>query len=119
MLFTPHPAEHSTKLRLTINNTTLSTDKTIKILGLTFDSRHTFAKHIQNTTDKAKNTTKIIKALTTTHWGKSKETLLSTYTAITRTTLEYGNTIWSPIISDTNTKKTTNRTKYSAAYHHR
>ena len=80
-------------------------DKSIKILGLTFNPRHTFTKHIQNTTEKATNTTKILKVLTTTHWGKSKETLLSTYTAITRTTLEYRSTIWSLIISDTNTNK--------------
>ena len=45
ILFTPHTAEHSTKLRLTINNTTLPTDKNIEIL-LTVDTRYTFAKHI-------------------------------------------------------------------------
>ena len=96
MLFTQHPAEHSTKLRLAINNITLPMDKTIKILGLTFNPLHTFAKHVQNTTDKARNTTEILKVLTTTHWRKYKETLLilSTYTAINRTTLKYGSTIW-------------------------
>ena len=30
------------------------------------------------------------------------ETLLKTYTAITRTTVDYGSSIWLPIISDTN-----------------
>ena len=47
----------------------------------------------------------ILKALTTTHWGKSKETLNITYKAITRPILEYASTIWSPIISNTNMNK--------------
>ena len=44
----------------------------------------------------------IMKALTTTHWGKSKGTLNITYKAINRPILEYASTIWSPIISNTN-----------------
>ena len=46
-----------------------------------------------------------MKALITTHWGKSKETLNITYKAITRPILEYASTIWSPIISNTNMNK--------------
>ena len=47
----------------------------------------------------------IMKALTTTHWGKSKETLNITHKAITRPILEYASAIWSPIISNTNMNK--------------
>ena len=46
-----------------------------------------------------------MKALTTTHWGKSKETLNITYKTIVRPILKYASTIWSPIISNTNTNK--------------
>ena len=46
-----------------------------------------------------------MKALTTTHWGKSKETLNITYKTITRPILEYASTIWSPNISNTNMNK--------------
>ena len=45
-----------------------------------------------------------MKALTT-HWGKFKETLNITYKTIVRPILEYASTIWSPIISNTNTNK--------------
>ena len=76
-----------------------------KILGLALDPKLTYSKHIQNTTLKAKQTMHIMKALTTTHWGKSKETLNITYKAITRPILEYASTIWSPIISNTNMNK--------------
>jgi len=40
-----------------------------------------------------------------TSWGLQNETLLATYKTIARPVLEYGNTIWSPIISDMNLQK--------------
>ena len=73
-LFTPDPTEYNTTLTLQINNTTLPTNKEPKILGLTPDPKLTYSKHIQNTTQKAKQTIHIMKALTTTHWRKSKIT---------------------------------------------
>ena len=56
-------------------------------------------------TTKAKQTLNILKALTSTKWVKQKELFVSTFKAITRPVLEYENTIWSPIISNTNIKK--------------
>ena len=46
-----------------------------------------------------------MKALTTTQWGNTKETLNITYKTITRPILEYASTIWSAIISNTNMNK--------------
>ena len=43
MLFTSQPAEHSTKLKLTISNTTLNTNKDLKILGPIYNPKHTFS----------------------------------------------------------------------------
>ena len=98
------PSRALNKTEINYKQYSTSHGKNIKILGLTFDPRHTFAKHMQNTTHKASEEHhKILKSLTTTHRGKSKETILSTYTAINRTKLEYRSTIWSPILSDTNT----------------
>ena len=101
-LFTPYPAEHNTTLTLQINNTIIPTNKEPKILGLTLDPKLTYSKHRQNTTQKAKQTIHIMKTLTTTHWGKSKETLNITYKTVIRPILEYASTIWSLIISNTN-----------------
>ena len=47
----------------------------------------------------------MLKALTTAHWGKAKETLLTTYKTITLPLIEYANTVWSPNTSDTNINK--------------
>jgi len=78
-LFTPDPAEYNTKLNLKINNQTIPTNKNPKILGLTLDPKLNFSKHIETTNDKAKRTIPILKSLTSTTWGKSKETITATY----------------------------------------
>ena len=49
-----------------------------KILGLTLDPKLTYNEHIKQTKTKADKTIKILKALTSTNWGKSKETLTNT-----------------------------------------
>jgi hypothetical protein len=104
-LFTPDPAEYKTILNLTINNTIIPTIKYPKILGLTFDTKLNFGKHAKITKEKADNANKIVKTLTSTSWGKQKETLIATYKAIVRPILEYASPVWSPIISDTNRNK--------------
>src|SRR6187401_2868031 len=48
---------------------------------------------------------KILKALNGTTWGKQKPTLIETYKATVRPIIEYGSTIWSPIIKETNLNK--------------
>ena len=52
----------------------------------------------------------ILKVLTSTKWGKHKETILATYKAITRPVLEYASTIWSPIRNKH--RQTTDSTKH-------
>ena len=104
-LFTPDPAEFSTELTLDIDNIRLPTVKNPKILGLTLDPKLTYNQHIKTTTQKATKTLKVLKALTSTKWGKQKETIINTYKAITRPVLEYASTIWSPIVAPTNINK--------------
>ena len=104
-LFTPDPAEYSTQLTLNIDNVVIPTVKNPKILGLTFDPKLTYNSHISKTSDKARNTLKLLKALTSTKLGKQKETIVATYKAITRPILEYVSTICSPIASTTGITK--------------
>ena len=76
-----------------------------KILGLTLDPKLTYNRHIDLAATKARKTINILKVLTSTKWGKHKETILATYKAITRPVLEYASTIWSPNASKTNIDK--------------
>src|SRR6476619_1238708 len=57
------------------------------------------------TKEKADKSFNVVKALTSTTWGKQKETLIATYKTITQPVIEYGNIFWSAIISDTNLNK--------------
>ncbi|MGK2940486.1 MAG: reverse transcriptase domain-containing protein [Immundisolibacter sp.] len=104
-LFTPDPAEYSTQLTLQINNIPIPTVKNPKILGLTFDPKLNYGEHIKIAQEKANKTTNILKALTSTKWGKQKETITTTYKTICRPILEYASTVWSPIVSNTNINK--------------
>ena len=86
-LLTPDPAKYNTQLGLQIDNTTLPMTTHPKILGLTHDSKLTYNRHIDLAVTKARKTINILKALTSTKWGKHKETILATYKAITRPVL--------------------------------
>src|SRR6267154_1536919 len=101
-LFTSCTREQDVTLNLTINNIIIPTVKTPKILGLTLDPSLSFREHTRITKEKADSSIKILKALTSTSWGKQKETLLATYKTITRPIIEYASTVWSPILSSTN-----------------
>ena len=96
-LLTPDPAEYNKQLGLQIDNTTLPMTTHPKILGLTLDPKLTYNRHIDLAATKARKTLNILKVLTSTKWGKHKETILATYKAITRPVLEYASTIWSPM----------------------
>ena len=104
-LLTPDPAEYNNQLGLQIDNTTLPMTTHPKILGLTLDPKLTYNRHIDLAATKARMTINILKVLTSTKWGKHKETILATYKAITRPVLEYASTIWSPNASETNIDK--------------
>ena len=104
-LSTPDPAEYSTQLTLNIDNVVIPMVKNPKTLGLTFDPNLTYNSHIRKTSEKARNTLKLLKALTSTKWGKQKETIVATYKAITRPILEYASAIWSPIANTTGITK--------------
>ena len=66
-----------------------------KVLGRTLDPKLTYSTHIH--TISLHKPLQIIKIITTTGWGKQKETLMSTYKAA----LEYAFSIWSPLTSST------------------
>src|SRR5437867_1131310 len=104
-LFTSCTREQDATLNLTINNIIIPTVKNPKILGITLDPSLNFGEHTRITKEKADSSIKILKALTSTSWGKQKETLLATYKTLVLPVIEYASTIWSPVISDTNLHK--------------
>ena len=63
VLFTPDLAKYNTTLSLKLYKQTLLTTKHPKILGITLNSKLTFAQHINLTITKAKQTLNILKHL--------------------------------------------------------
>ena len=104
-LFTPDNAQFNLHPQVTINGNLLPLVKTPKILGITFDPKFTFGTHAANVTTKIHRRNNILRSLTGTSWGQSKETILSTYKTIGRSVANYGAPVWSPNLSDTNFKK--------------
>ena len=104
-LMTPDPSEYNKPLNIHINNIPIATTFNPTILGLTFDPKLKYFTHTDNTITKAKKTLNLLKLLTSIYWGKSKETLITTYKTLLLPIIEYANTIWSPIISSTSLNK--------------
>ena len=76
-----------------------------KVLSLTLDPILTYSTHIHNISAQADKPLQMIKALTTTGWGKQEETLMATYKAVMIPALEYVSAIWSPLASSTSIDK--------------
>ena len=114
MLFPPHPAEHSIKPRLTINNTTLPPDKNIKNTRSNIRPRHTFAKqtkHDRQSEDHNKNTKSAHHYALEELQGNTAKHIHCHHQNDTRILKHY-------LITNYNTQQTTNRAKYSVSYHH-
>ena len=69
---------------------------------MTFDPLLTFKHHVSNTKAKVMSRTNVLKALAGSSWGKDKETLLSTYNAISKPILDYCTPIFTLTVSASN-----------------
>ena len=100
-LFTPASSEANVHPQVLVDNQPVKLEKEPKLLGVIFDTMYTFGKHAKYTISKAKSKVNLLKQLAGTQWGQDKETMLLTYKAVGRSTLEYGAPIWAPALSDT------------------
>ena len=103
--FTPDTKEAKIHPNITLKGTALPLEKTPKLLGVTFDTMHTFTHHVKATITKGKKRNSILKSLAGSDWGQEKELMTLTYKSIGRSVLEYGVPIWGPQISDSNWDK--------------
>ena len=72
------------------------------MLGVTLDTHLTFTQHCNNIAVKVQQRNNVLKALAGSTWGCDKETLLTTYQAIGRSTPSYCCLFWMPSTKDTN-----------------
>ena len=72
---TPHNMEYRLKLTITLMGQTIPVNTDKNILGVTIDRGWTFRQHTQDINAKAKSRLNVMKALSATSFGHSKETL--------------------------------------------
>ena len=84
----------SPDLKLKINNTLLQRENYPKYLGVTFDPRLTWCKHIQEAEKKGTKRVALLKKLAGTSWGADISVLKKTYVGYVRPVIEYGMASW-------------------------
>ena len=78
--------------------------KTIKFLGLIFDSKLTWNAHIAYMEEKCKKRLNLMRMISGQNWGASKTSLLIIYRALVHSVLDYGATAYNST-SQTNKQK--------------
>ena len=96
-LFTPDTHQSHLHPKVKIGDDVIPLNRTPKILGVTWDTRLTFAAHARDISARSASSLRISKLLAGTNWGFDKETLVHTYKVITRPVLNYGAPIWIPL----------------------
>lgn len=101
-LFTPNNKEVNVHPQVSIDGKLVRLEREPKLLGVTFDTMYTFSKHAKLTVAKGKKKLNLLKSLAGSSWGQDKDTIITTYKTICRSTLEYAVPVWGPAISQTN-----------------
>jgi hypothetical protein len=99
-LFTTATKEVNEELGVVIDGNAIPTVKQPKLLGVVFDNLHTFAHHVKYIKNRVSQRNRVLKALAGTTWGKTKETIMTTYKAIGRSVINYAAPVWTPNVSD-------------------
>jgi ribonuclease HI len=76
--------------KLKIRDTILEWKTDVKFLGLIFDSRLTWAAHIKYVSERCNKRLNLMRSLSGTTWGASKDILMVVYKALIRSILDYG-----------------------------
>jgi hypothetical protein len=92
ILFTLSPNTQSVKLSMDDIHITMEDQQTY--LGVTFDKRLTWKRHIMTAEAKARRKLNIMRKLAGTNWGANEKVLKSIYEGNVRPHLEYGSSAW-------------------------
>ena len=104
-LITPYKVEYHAHPRVTLNGTPIPLTEEPTILGLTLDRGMTFRAHTDNVNAKAQKRINVLRALTNTSAGHSKEDILTTYKQFIRPVLTYAHPAWHSDLAKTHMRK--------------
>ena len=72
-----------------MNGIPIKFEKEVKFLGLIFDHKLTWDAHINYIVTKCKTRLNLMRSVSGTHWGASKQTQLTIYRALIRSVIDY------------------------------
>jgi hypothetical protein len=96
IFFTPHNKEFKNKPEIYYEGSLIPVDTTIKILGIIFDTMHTFTPHAKAQKSKGSKHVSLLKAVMGAAWGLKKEDGLTAFKAFISPVLGYGGPILYP-----------------------
>lgn len=102
-LITPYNQEYNAQPHVTLNNIPIPIKSTTTILGVTYDKGLTFRPHVEAINSKAKRRLNVLRALSNTTFGHSKESITTIYKQFIRPILTYAHPSWNTDIAPTHT----------------
>ena len=88
--FSKHKSQTIKKEKLYLFGKQLKWAKTYTFLGMIFDEKLTWSKHIDMLVEKCKKRMNLLRCLSGTTWGASKDVMLTLYKAYIRSVIDYG-----------------------------
>lgn len=92
IVFSRQNMESQPTLKMDLHN--LKFYQNIKILGMHFDSKMNWKRHIQILSEECKKRLNILKCISHNNWGADKHLQLMTYKAIIRSKIDYGSILY-------------------------
>ena len=77
-----------------LGNCKIEIVKDIKVLGVIFDEKLTWKKHIENLKQQCLSRLNILKILSAKNWGTDQNTLIKTYKTLIQSKIDYGSIIY-------------------------
>ena len=99
-LITPWNREYNLQTPVTLFGDPIPYTNTPTTLGVTYDRGLTFSQHVRNVNTKAKTRLNVLRALTNTSFGHSKEDIAQVYKQFIRPILTYAHLAWQPDIAN-------------------
>jgi hypothetical protein len=104
-LVTPHNREYALEPRVTLIGSLIPVVPTTKILGVTIDRGMTLNPHVTEVVTRARSRLNVLKALSSTTFGHSKESQTALYKQFVRPVLSYASPAWAPDLARTHMEK--------------
>jgi len=86
-------------INIYLNNRKLEQVMAMKYLGIYFDSRFTFYKHIENIVQKSRTLTCMLSRTAKLHWGLGHKSLNTVYEGALVPIMTYGDPVWEEAVN--------------------